>query len=425
MSIVSMAEWRKVPIGPDAARWSTRTQCVTVLIVVDTVTSGQRLLEVARLFEADFRVQVVFTSPVGGVFDNGVGEFLAGIGALVVPWRQAVDFDFGLAVAAGHEGIHELHAPVVLLPHGAGFNKRVSAGQRGRVVAQREVYGLGAQWLVRDGALIPSALVLAHEEERARLALGCPQALSCAVVVGDPCYDRIEVSRPRRYAYRDALGVGPGRRLVTVASTWGPSSLLGRVPDLPGRLVAQLPPDEYQVIVLAHPNAWFGHGRWQITAWLTGALREGLGLVPPEADWRAVLAASDVVIGDHGSVSLYATAAGAPVAFAGQLSADVDRGSPLGELAAFAPRLSSRRPFAAQLERLGPDFRRDDYARVAGRITSKPGRFAPNMRRLLYRHLGLDEPAVASAAEPAPLPTLIRYGSASSDSACSRIGGAR
>lgn len=404
-----MAEWRKVPIGPDAARWSTGAQRANVLIVVDTVTSGQRLLEVARLFEADFRVQVVFTSPVGGVFDNGVGEFLSGIGALVVPWRQAVDFGFALAVAAGHEGIHELHAPVVLLPHGAGFNKRVSAGQRGRVVARREVYGLGAQWLVRDGALIPSTLVLAHEEERDRLALGCPEALSSAVVVGDPCYDRIAASRSRRYAYRDALGVPPGRRLVTVASTWGPSSLLGRAPDLPGRLVAELPRDEYQVIVLAHPNAWFGHGRWQITAWLTDALRGGLGLVPPESDWRAVLTASDVVIGDHGSASLYATAAGVPVAFAGSLSADVDRDSPIGELAAIAPRLSSRKPLATQLARLGPDFRREDYARVAGRITSKPGRFAPNMRRLLYRHLHLGEPATAPPVEPAPLPTLIRH----------------
>lgn len=409
MSIISMAEWRKVPIGPDAARWSTRAQCATVLIVVDTVTSGQRLLEVARLFEGDFRVQVVFSSPAGGVFDNGVGEFLSGIGALVVPWRQAVDFGFTLAVAAGHEGIHELHAPVVLLPHGAGFNKRVSAGQRGRIVARRDVYGLGPQWLVRDGALIPSALVLAHEEERGRLAAGCPQALPSAVVVGDPCYDRITASRSCRYVYRDALGVPPGRRLVTVASTWGASSLLGRVPELPGRLVAQLPADEYQVIVLAHPNAWFGHGRWQITAWLSGALRGGLGLVPPEADWRSVLVASDVVIGDHGSVSLYATAAGVPVVFAGPLSPDVDRDSPIGELSAIAPRLSARRPLAAQLARFDADFRRQDYARVAGRITSKPGRFAANMRRLLYRQLGLVEPAGAPFAEPAALPALIRY----------------
>jgi hypothetical protein len=411
VSIISMAEWRKVPIGPDAARWSTRTQCATVLIVVDTVTSGQRLLEVARLFEGDFRVQVVFTSPVGGVFDNGVGEFLTGIGALVVPWRQAVESAFTLAVAAGHEGIHELHAPVVLLPHGAGFNKRVSAAQRGRIVAPRDVYGLGAQWLVRDGALVPSTLVLAHEEERDRLASSCPQALPAAVVVGDPCYDRIAASRSRRYAYRDALGVPPGCRLVTVASTWGPASLLGLAPDLPGRLVAELPRDEYQVIVLAHPNAWFGHGRWQITAWLTGALRGGLGLVPPEADWRAVLVASDVVIGDHGSVSLYAAAAGVPVAFAGPLPHDVDRDSPMGQLATIAPRLSSRKPSAAQLARLGPEYRRAEYMRVASRITSKPGRFAPNMRRLLYRHLGLSEPPTTPIAEPAALPTVTRHGS--------------
>lgn len=381
-----------------------------MLVVVDTVTSGQRLLEVARLFEADFRVQVVFTSPSGSVFANGVREFLSNIGALVVPWRQAIEHGFTLAIAAGHAGIHELHCPVVLLPHGAGFNKLVSAGQYGRGrVLDREVYGLGAQRLMRDGVLIPAAVVLAHEDERVRLAKGCPQALPSAVVVGDPSYDRITASLPLRYAYRDALGIPPGRKLVTVATTWGSSSLLGRAPELPGRLVAELPRDEYQVIALAHPNAWFGHGRWQITAWLTDALRAGLGLVPPEADWRSVLVASDLVIGDHGSVSLYATAARVPVMFATPLSADVDPASPMGELATIAPRLSARRSLATQLARVTPDYRRDDYARVAARITSKPGRFAPTMRKLLYRYLHLDQPASAPDVDPAPLPTLIRH----------------
>ena len=408
MSIVSMAEWRRVPIGPDARRWSTRTDCATVLMVVDTVTNGQRLLDVAELFEADFRVQVLFTSPAGGVFDNGVGEFLTGIGALVVPWRQAVDHHFDLAVAAGHEGIHELHTPVVLVPHGVGFNKRVSAGQFGRAVQTREAYGLGAQWLVRDGALIPAAIVLAHEEERERLARACPQAVPHAVVVGDPCYDRITASLPYRSAYRDALGVPPRRRLVTVATTWGAASLLGRVPQLPSRLVAELPRSEYRVVALAHPNAWFGHGRWQIEAWLAEPLRGGLGLVPPEADWCAVLAASDLVIGDHGSVSLYATAAGVPVVLGAPLSADVDPASPMGELGAMAPQLSARRPLAAQLGRLTADFRRDEYAKVAARITSQPGDFARNLRRLLYRQLGLSLPASRGPVEPAAMPTLIR-----------------
>jgi hypothetical protein len=403
-----MAEWRKVPIGPDARRWSTRIDCKTVLMVVDTVANGQRLLEFAELFEADFRVQVLFTSPTGSVFDNGVGDFLTGLGALVVPWRQAVDHNFTLAVAAGHEGIHELHTPVVLVPHGAGFNKRVSAGRFGRAARAREAYGLGAQWLVCDGVLIPAAIVLAHEEERERLARACPQAVPHAVVVGDPCHDRIIASLPYRSAYRDALGVPPGRRLVTVATTWGASSLLGRVPDLPARLVSELPRDEYRVVALAHPNVWFGHGRWQMQAWFAEPLRRGLGLVPPEADWRAVLAASDVVIGDHGSVSLYATAAGVPVVFGAPLSADVDPASPMAELGAIAPQLSSRRSLAAQLGRLTSDFRRDEYAKVAARITSQPGCFGRNMRRLLYRQLGLSVPESCRPVEPAAVPTLIR-----------------
>jgi hypothetical protein len=393
MTVVSTTEWRKVPIGPDAQRWSTRADCATVLVVVDTVTSGQRLLDVISLFEGDVRVQVVFTVPPGGVFDDGVAELLAAIGAKVVPWRQAAEHPFAVALAAGHEGVHELHAPVILMPHGGGYNKRVSAGQHGRVVAERETYGLGAQWLVRDGVLLPDALVLAHAEERVRLRRSCPQALPVAVVVGDPCYDKIITSLPRRHAYRDALAVVPGQRLVVVTMTWGATSLLRHVPEILGRLVTELPREEYRVVALAHPNAWFGHGRWQVRAWLADALRGGLGLIPPEADWRGVLAAADVVVGDSGSVSLYATAAGVPVALGCPPSRE-------------APRLSSHRPLAGQLRRLTPEFKRDRYAHVASRITSEPGRFNRRMRDLMYRKMDLPLPSGDAPMTPARLPVL-------------------
>jgi hypothetical protein len=395
-----------MPIGPDARRWGTRTDCAEVLVVVDTVTSGQRLMDAIALFEGDVRVQVVFTSPPGGVFDDGVAEILAAIGAKVVPWRRATEHRFSVALAAGHEGVHELRTPVILMPHGGGFTRRVPAGRHGRVVAAWETYGLGPQWLIRDGVLVPDSLVLAHADERARLRRACPQALPAAVVVGDPCYDKIIASLPRRHAYRDALGVAPGRRLAVVTMTWGATSLPRHVPEMLSRLVSELPPDEYQVVALAHANAWFGHGRWQVRAWLADALRGGLRLVPPGADWRGVVAAADVVVGDAGPVTLHATAAGVPVALGCRPSRDVDPESPLGELAGFAPRLSSHRPLAAQLRRLTPEFRREQYAGVASRITSEPGRFNRRMRDLMYRKLGLPAPQGDSPMEPARLPVF-------------------
>src|SRR6185437_7222889 len=97
-------EWRHVPAGPDADLWATRPRCRTVLVVVHTVTSGQRLLEAVRLIGTDPRVQVVFTS-APDVFGAGVNDFLRATGGVVVPWLQATQTGFDLALAAGYGSI--------------------------------------------------------------------------------------------------------------------------------------------------------------------------------------------------------------------------------------------------------------------------------------------------------------------------------
>src|SRR5262249_36459734 len=140
-------------------------------------------------------------------------------------------------------------------------------------------------------------------------------------------------------SYRDALRLPAGQRLIVVSSTWGPRSLLGRRWDLLPRLLAELPREQYRIMALLHPNAWFGHGTRQIRAWLTDCLRTGLSLLPPEADWRAVLAAADCVIGDHGSIILYGAAAGLPVLSAEFPATDVAPDSAMAELATSAPKI--------------------------------------------------------------------------------------
>ncbi|MBY8884528.1 hypothetical protein K7472_06680 [Streptomyces sp. PTM05] len=407
MNLVPDGDWRQVPVRLDAARWATRLVCRKVLVVVHTVTTGQRLLDVVRLLEGDLRVQVVFTM-VPDVFSNGVPDFLARLRAVVVPWRQAVETRFDLALASGHEGIHELHAPVVVLPHGAGHNKLVADGRRARTTADRGVYGLSRQWLVRDGAVVPDTIVLAHREEAARLARGCPEALPAAAVVGDPCYDSISVTLPLRALYRRALRTDSHQRLVVVSSTWGPRSLLAQSPDLLDRLVEELPAEQYRIAVLLHPNVWNAHGEWQIRAWFATLCRAGVALVSQDADWCGVLVAADHVISDHGSAALYGTAAGAPVLMANFPDIDLDPDSPMAELGAVAPRLRADRPVAGQLARSGSAQRRAAYTRVAARITSHPGRFARNMRALLYRKLRL-RPAKGCrpVALPARLPVLV------------------
>ncbi len=169
------------------------------------------------------------------------------LGGVVLPWQQATQIRFDLAVAASYGLLERVHAPV-------------------------------------------------------------------AVVAGDPCYDRLAASLPSRDIYRRALGVR-GRKLVAVTSTWGPGSLLQRHRDLLPRLAGDLPGERYRVAAIVHPNVWHWHGPRQVTVWYADCVRRGLILVRPEDGWRGVLAASDVVIGDHGAVTCYATA-GVPVLLA-------------------------------------------------------------------------------------------------------------
>ncbi|MBP2334051.1 hypothetical protein JOF41_000229 [Saccharothrix coeruleofusca] len=391
-------EWLHVPIGIDAHRWVSRDECRSVLAVVHTIVSGQRLLEAIELIESDPRVQVVF-SQAPDTFSNGVADFLRATRGVVLPWEQAVREEFDLAVAASYGSLHQVHAPLLVMPHGAGYGKSFPAG------GSPVVYGLDAQRLLHNGKLLAKALVLAHDEEREVLRRQCPEALEASVVVGDPCYDRMMASLPQRDAYRTALGVRPDERVLVVSSTWGLDSLFARFEDLLPRLLEELTPIGYRVVALVHPAAWFGHGRRQVEAWLADCRDAGLVVVDPHVDWRAVIVAADCVVADHGSVGVYAAAAGRPVVLADPpVSIATSTGSAQDLLRRMAPRLVMGEPLEQQLVRaatVAPHIR----DQVRKRLTSHPGRSAAELRKAMYRLLGLVEPGRHRQVAPVPPPT--------------------
>lgn len=406
MNAVDGTEWRQVPVGLDAARWITRTGCKTVLVIVHTVTMGQRLIGLLPLFETDQRVQVVFTA-APHVFGNGVARLLGRIDGITIPWEQATRSTFDLALAAGYPAVHEVHAPLIMVPHGAGYNKLVLRSHIGAVAA-RGVHGLDQQHIVQAGRVVPHALVLSHRADLAVLGRQCPEAVPAAQVVGDPCYDQLSVSQPLRAVYRQAMGVAPGKRLVVTASTWGSGSLFGQLADLHDRMLAELPRDQYEVVALMHPNVWYGQGPRQVRAWLGGAMRRGLALLPPESEWLSALVAADVVIGDSGSTSAYAAAAGLPVIIGTFPAEDVASDSAAALLAGAAPRLRLDQPIERQLADADARHSAQLSAAVAARITSEPDQFRRKMRRLIYRVLKLSQPPSIPVTPPARMPWVIR-----------------
>ncbi|MFJ5029561.1 hypothetical protein ACIQB5_15870 [Streptomyces sp. NPDC088560] len=391
-------------LSRDGRRWSTVLAERSVLGVVHNITSATRLLDLLSAFESDQRVQVFFTSTGSSALDEGTREFLASQGMLYVPWEDALSQDFDVAISTSRGGdLHRIPFPLICTPHGAGYNKTL-AGSR-----EQGAFGLTREWLVHDGKLIPSAIVLSHQEQLERLAEGCPEALPVAHVAGDPCLDQLKAGLAFRPAYRRALGLLPGQRLVVVSSTWGQGSVLGSPQtDVLRRTLAELPADEFRVLAAVHPNAWYGHGAWQMHSWLAPLIDAGLMLPRPETEvWKAALCAADFLVGDHGSLTTYGVALGIPCVLGAFRDLVVAPGSPMERLGEVLPRLATAQPLPAQLARAAQAQRGDpELIALRHRVTSEPGRSAALLRRLFYSWLCLPEPSRPAATRPIPVPSV-------------------
>lgn len=390
-------------LGNAAGQWSTVRTHRRLLVVVHNVTAATRLLDVLPLV-TDPRVQIYFTTTGSSAFDAGTTELLDRLEAAVLPWEDAVQGHFDLALTASYGGdLHRLETPLAVVPHGIGYNKYLKVADR------KPVFGLSAEWLLHEGRLVPSVIVLSHEEQLDRLRAACPEAVPAAVVAGDVCLDRILASAPLRWAFRDAFGVSGGQRLVLVSSTWGPESLFGQHPDLVRRLAEALPVDDYRVAVALHPAIWAWHSPWQIRAWLSDCTQAGVLVLPPEEGWRAAIVAADLTIGDHGSVSFYAATAGCPLALAARPADAVDPDSAVGRLLTVAPAFDPDGDLRTQVQHHIDSHEPVRLAPATDLATSVPGGAGHALQEVLYRQLRLSGPFPDADPVAVPIPDVQRH----------------
>jgi len=374
-------------------RLSTVGYSRSVLFVVNTIASANRLLDVVPLFEADLRVQLVFTTPPNSTVTDGVAEVFAELDVLAIPWEQALKRDFDLAITANHSGeLHRLRAPVVIISHGVGYSKKAPQSPEPRAQspeprAQSPAYGLSREWLLHNGNLVADTLVFSHEEQVTRLAATVPEALPAAYVAGDPCFDRILASTSRRPVYRAALGCEDDTTLIVASSTWRAGSAFGTWPTFLRQLLAELPPDQFRVAAVLHPHVWHGHSPHQIRSWLADCVRAGLILIPPLEGWRAALIAADIVLGDHGAVTCYAAALDKSVTLAAFDENEIVGGTAVSTMVRLAARLDRHAPLLPQLQAANAT-----WPGVRELVSSRPGEAARRLRSLFYQRLDLSEP---------------------------------
>lgn len=164
------------------------------------------------------------------------------------------------------------------------------------------------------------------------------------------CLDRMLVGRGLRERYRGVLGVGD-RTLVAVGSA-----------GVEARLVGELAADRFLVVRM------------------------------PAYGWRALVIASDWVIGD-GEPALFAAAIGGAV-------------SVVGDRVGWARAWDAGLPALAQLPVV--DVRA--VARLRASLSAAPGMAAAVARRDVYRALGLSEPRYAPVLPPLPDPVIAGVG---------------
>ncbi|KAB2591185.1 hypothetical protein [Streptomyces arboris] len=332
---------------PGHDRWNTwDPPKAEVLGVARTLTSATRLVDVMHLLRTEDGIEKFFTVNPGSAFADGLDSYLTGLGVQVLSWKEATRRSFDLAVSCSvHPTMRRLDAPLMVLPHGAGYNRLVTEST-GDALAPA---GLSRRELMWRGKVVPEAIGVSHQAQIDRLAETCPEAAPYALAVGDWCFQRITASMPHRDRYRSRLGAVDGRRLVVVHSTWSRHSLLGRHPELPLRLVTSLPADEFAVAAVFHPNVWARHSRPGVLERLGAAVDAGLMIIPPQEGWRAAVVASDWVVGDHGSTTFYSAAADRVTLLAATGLDELDPASPAAAFGQEAPRLDPDGDVYAQL----------------------------------------------------------------------------
>ncbi|EWM12084.1 hypothetical protein [Kutzneria sp. 744] len=379
------------------------------LIVLHTAVTANRLLPIYEaLAYCNPHVRWHFT--VGpDHYNGGVAESLAARGIEIINWKTLLNGlqpNFGVALAAAFGGLETLTIPVVKLTHGALNDKTTPRGLGLGAETPRQQYGLGGESLQRHGREIATRLVVAHEDQLAPFAREQNRWLDTVRVMGDPLVDQIDAHLHLRDYYRKLLGVEPGMKLVVVTSTAGPQSLWRNRPEVLDRLVRELPPDRYRIIVIMHPHldyAW----RAQLDATLGRLYAAGVRKVPADQDWAVALIAADWVIGDHGSVLHYATRTPATLLTAGFASGEVEPGSARALLGRVVPELADDRPLEPQLLAAAAPEVVGRYADAGRQLSSCPGEFAANLRRELHHLLHAPEPDVLARMPELVVPTLI------------------
>ncbi|WP_086661541.1 hypothetical protein [Lentzea kentuckyensis] len=391
--------WVLAPGLSAAVPWSTWVGRRTVLFIAQHPQSATRLAyDLLPHLEDHGQIDVVWTTPDEEYRLWDFDGFMRKLGTTSVPWWQAEQTPYDLIVTACYGGLADTIGHKIKLPHG------INAARSRKGPFDGEVHhDLTRAKLMKGDEVVPSALMLSHENELDVLAESCPPAVPRAVVAGCLSFDRMLVSRHLRRKYRRALRVRLGQKLVVVSTTWSPHSLWGTDFTFFERLRAALPSSRHRIVAVVHPFVWLQHAG-TVRSLVRKAREIGIGVLPYDEGWRAALIAADLVIGDHGSVTQYAAALGIPVLMNAKSLDNVRENSTADAL---AQRATLLRPGDSLLTKVREAMKAGPALDFGDLAVSNHGQALDTVLNTCYSLLEVDSPEIPARVQELPMPVLL------------------
>lgn len=310
----------------------------------------------------------------------------------IVSLTEASLIHWDLAIVAAHHVPDGIKAKRKLhIQHGLGSGKTVNN--------QDYTYGYDFTFN-REGEARYDLMFEASEEVAKNAVSHNPQIQPIVSVVGDMACDNVLNARTKyRAMYRHALGLGSDDIGILVSSTWGKDGLLEGHGRWLLRALLDLP-EQFKLLVAAHPHAWKNgddHSEW---ANLLAILRTDRAIVCyPSEDFGPYFAAADAAIIDHSSMGLFSALCNLPCAHVPVNPSTYNPGSLIDELIHASKCLYNKWDLISFLGTAVERKFSQSLSINQSRITSRPYESEELIRNELYGLIGLSLPTKQTSPE--------------------------
>jgi hypothetical protein len=350
-----------------------------ILLVAHTRLSLGYVLDHYRLLSQDPALRFTLTR-APDQNSAGTEEMMNATGLPRLPYCVAVRRPWDLALFGTHGSeIYFTSATArVHIQHGMGAGKLVDG----------QDYTYGPKWALWDGKPKYTMMLEASHAVRQRAVAACPSLSRRITVTGDIRADRLLAADRNRAAHRAALGIAPGEQAILICSTFGPHGLLSRYGLSPADQLLTVPGT--RVLLTLHPHLWTGRHdhRARLTAALAPRAARGLIICGPDQDWAPFLAAADIAVIDHGSLSLYYALLARPTVAVPVADSAVNPIAPVAMLRALSPTVTSPAGLTAAVTTAAGRFDPGTGARLRRDLLAYRGHADQHTKAALYELLG-------------------------------------